>query len=296
MAVGIVIAIVLGLVVGGLAGYYYQQKRAAAELDSAETQAKSVVEEARRLAETTRRAGELEARDEAIRIRQSAEAEAARLRQEIEGEVKTRLADAERREERLLRREEGADAKTAMLDRKELSLEERDHELDATRRQLDSSAEEHRKRLEQIAGMSSAEARANLVHQIEDDAKREAMGVVRDIEQQAREEGERRARKIVTIAIQRVASEQTSESTVAVLPLPSDEMKGRIIGREGRNIRAFEAVTGVDVIIDDTPDAVVFPASTRCAARSARLALEKLVADGRIHPARIEEVVERARR
>jgi ribonuclease Y len=162
--------------------------------------------------------------------------------------------------------------------------------------ELEHSAEKHRERLESVANMTTQEAKEALVAQIVNEAKREAMATVRDLEQQAREEGEERARKIVTIAIQRVASDQTSESTVSVFHLPSDDMKGRIIGREGRNIRAFEAHTGVNLIIDDTPEAVVLSCFDPVRRETARLALEKLVGDGRIHPARIEEMVERSKR
>src|SRR6185437_3295555 len=147
-----------------------------------------------------------------------------------------------------------------------------------------------------VSRLTAQEARETLMTQLVDDAKRDAMSTVREIEQRAREEGEERARKIVTIAIQRVASDQTSESTVSVFTLPSDDMKGRIIGREGRNIRAFEAHTGVNLIIDDTPEAVVLSCFDPVRRETARLALEKLVGDGRIHPARIEEMVERSQR
>ncbi|HEV2824725.1 MAG TPA: ribonuclease Y, partial [Actinomycetota bacterium] len=181
------------------------------------------------------------------------------------------------------------------VDRREATLHDREQALEATRAELESASEEHRRRLEQVAAMTAAEAKAMLVKQIEEDAKRDAMGLVRDLEQQAREEADRRSRKIVTLAIQRVASEQTSESTVAVLPLPSDDMKGRIIGREGRNIRAFEAVTGVNLIIDDTPEAVLLSCFDPVRREIGRLPLEKLVSDGRIHPARIEETYDRAK-
>jgi ribonucrease Y len=164
------------------------------------------------------------------------------------------------------------------------------------RTQLERATELHRAQLERIAGLTSSEARDQLAAQVVDDAKRAAMSQVREIEQRAREEGEERARKIVTIAIQRVASEQTAESTVSVFALPSEDMKGRIIGREGRNIRAFEATTGVNLIIDDTPEAVVLSCFDPVRREAARLTLEKLVADGRIHPARIEEIHERSLR
>ena len=159
---------------------------------------------------------------------------------------------------------------------------------------LEQAADRHREQLERIAGMTSSEAREELVAHVVDDAKRSAMAQVREIEQRAREDGEERARKILTIAIQRVASEQTAESTVSVFALPSEDMKGRIIGREGRNIRAFEATTGVNIIIDDTPEAVVLSSFDPVRREAARMTLEKLVQDGRIHPARIEEVHERS--
>ena len=191
--------------------------------------------------------------------------------------------------------DELSEARTAKLDLKAGELDERDEKLaggpgSASRR----STEQQRAQLERVAGMTSSEARDQLMAEVVDDAKRAAMAQVREIEQRAREEGEERARKILTIAIQRVASEQTAESTVSVFALPSEDMKGRIIGREGRNIRAFEATTGVNLIIDDTPEAVVLRSFDPVRREAARLTLEKLVQDGRIHPARIEEVHERS--
>ena len=162
------------------------------------------------------------------------------------------------------------------------------------RAEVDRIGQERRKELERIGRLTAQEAREALVAQVVDEAKRDAMATVREIEQRAREEGEDRARKIVTIAIQRIASEQTAESTVSVFPLPSEDMKGRIIGREGRNIRTFEAVTGVNLIIDDTPEAVVLSCFDPVRRETARITLEKLVGDGRIHPARIEEMYQRA--
>ncbi len=302
MQAGILIGVVVGILIGFAAAYIYQRKQSASTLGSAESQARTLVEEARREADTTRREALVEARDAALQIRQAAEAETLKLRQEVEAESRSRVAEIQRREERLLAREESLEAKTAMLDRREAAIHDheqaihqREQAIEARRRELDTTSDEHRKRLEQVAAMTAAEAKAVLIKQIEDEAKRDAMGLVRDIEQQAREQADRRARKIVTLAIQRVASEQTSESTVAVLPLPSDDMKGRIIGREGRNIRAYEAVTGVNLIIDDTPEAVLLSCFDPVRREIGRLTLEKLVSDGRIHPARIEETYERAK-
>jgi ribonuclease Y len=290
-----IIGIVVGVVLGVAVGATYQRKQQTTMLGSAHEQAKALLEDATRRAETTKREAAVEARDEALRLRQSAESEVTKLRAQVEAEGQARLVELQRREERLVAREESHEAKAALLDRREASLHDREESVQTARHQLETAADEHRRRLEQVAAMTAGEAKALLVKQVEEDAKRDAMGLVRDLEQQAREEADRRARKIVTLAIQRVASEQTSESTVSVLPLPSDDMKGRIIGREGRNIRAFEAVTGVNLIIDDTPEAVLLSCFDPVRREIGRLTLEKLVSDGRIHPARIEETHDRAK-
>jgi ribonuclease Y len=292
---GIILGILGGIIVGFAVGAAYQRKQAAGVLGSADEQARAIIEDARRQAETSQREAAVEARDSALQSRQAAESESVRLRSEAESEARSRLLEVQRREERLLVREETIEGKLAALDRREAGLGEREQAADAARRELDEAAEEQRRRLEQIAGLTAVDAKAMLVKQVEEEAKRDAMALVRDLEQQAREEAERRGRKIVTLAIQRVASEQTSESTVAVLPLPSDDMKGRIIGREGRNIRAFEAVTGVNLIIDDTPEAVLLSCFDPVRREVGRITLEKLVSDGRIHPARIEETYDRAK-
>jgi ribonucrease Y len=216
------------------------------------------------------------------------------MRRQAEEELRTRREELRRNEERFERGEQQAETRHAELERREKELARIARELQAMRLEIDRAATQTRKELERVSRMTAQEARESLVKQIIGDAKRDAMGTVREIEQQAREEGENRARKIVTIAIQRVASDLTSESTVSVFPLPSDDMKGRIIGREGRNIRTFEALTGVNLIIDDTPEAVVLSSFDPVRREVARLTLEKLVADGRIHPARIEETHERA--
>ena len=298
MDAGIIAVAAAALAAGIGAGYFfgttYQAKRSSTLLGSAKQQAEALVEDARRQAETARREAMVEGRDEALKLRQGAEEEVLKLRQEVEGEIRSRMVEVQRREDRLLAREEGLESKAGTLDQREASLHEREQALEQGRQDLEAAAEEQRRRLEQVAAMTSAEAKAVLVKQVEEEAKRDAMGLVRDLEQQAREEADRRARKIVTLAIQRVASEQTAESTVSVFPLPSDDMKGRIIGREGRNIRAFEAMTGVNLIIDDTPEAVVLSCFDPVRRETARLTLEKLVSDGRIHPARIEEAYERS--
>jgi ribonucrease Y len=286
---------VLALALGIAVGILIYRKQTTNVLGSARHQASALVEDARREAETIRKEAGVEARDEALKLRQAAETDLARARHDGEAERRSRGEEVKRREDRLLAREEAFDAKAEGLDRREAGLHEREELLRTRQAELDQAMAEHSDRLEQIAGMTAVEAKTALVKHIEDAAKREAMTLVRDLEQQAREEADRRARKIVTLAIQRVASEQTTESTVAVLPLPSDDMKGRIIGREGRNIRAYEAVTGVNLIIDDTPEAVLLSCFDPVRREVGRITLEKLVADGRIHPARIEETYDRAK-
>ncbi|HEY3902536.1 MAG TPA: ribonuclease Y [Streptosporangiaceae bacterium] len=239
----------------------------------------------------------------ATRTAERAAEQAAQTRRELDEE--TRLVTAETRQLRsdLERREIRVAERESRLDDEMRKLDQRADELDQTRKDLDQRSaaldeldHQQHAELERIAGLTAGEAKAELVATIHTQAKREAAVAVRDIENDAKKEGQQRARKIVTLAIQRVASEQTSESVVSVLQLPADEMKGRIIGREGRNIRAFETVTGVNLIIDDTPEAVLLSCFDPVRREIGKLTLERLVADGRIHPQRIEEVYERSRR
>jgi ribonucrease Y len=273
------------LALGVAAGFGIRWVMAARDVSSAETRARKLVADAQAQAEEHVRDALLEVKEEI-----------AAMRREAEEDVRARREEARRREGQLSKREESVEAKEAEMDRAARALAERNEKLDRTREELARAQEEERRHLEQVARMTAQEARETLIGQLTDQAKREAMGTVREIEQRAREEAEARARKIVTIAIQRVASEQTAESTVSVFTLPSDDLKGRIIGREGRNIRAFEALTGVNLIIDDTPEAVVLSSFDPVRREIARLTLDKLVQDGRIHPARIEEMFERSSR
>jgi ribonucrease Y len=229
--------------------------------------------------------------------------QAAQARQKLDEEISAITAEAkqlrsdlERREIRIAEREHRLDGELRRLDHVSEELDQARKDLDSRQAALDQRDSEQRQALERVAGLTADEAKAELVTVMETQAKREAAVVVRDIENEARREGQQRARKIITLAIQRLASEQTSESVVSVLHLPADEMKGRIIGREGRNIRAFETVTGVNLIIDDTPEAVLLSCFDPVRREIGRLTLERLVADGRIHPQRIEEVFEQSRR
>jgi len=269
----------IAAVLGGalLAGTVFYIIGRRLERQAGEAAARAAADQSARLLEETRQRFALEARSEVLRARE-----------EIEREAERRRADLSRREQALERRLAELDGRERALERRTAALTEREaalaqHERDAV------------VRLEKLAGLTAQEAKQELMRRLEDEARSEAAALLRDIREEARKTAEREARKIVALAIQRIATEQTVESTVAAVSLPNDEMKGRIIGREGRNIRAFEAATGTDVIIDDTPDTVVVSCFDPVRREIARLALERLIADGRIHPGRIEELVRKAR-
>jgi ribonuclease Y len=285
-----VIVGVVALIVGAAAGFLIHTNMARSSAHSLEAEARQ------KLVAADQRSvhAEQEAAQTLRKALEEAKEDAGQIRREAEEDVKARREEIARLERRIAETEDELRGRNAKLDLKAAELEERDERLQEVRARLERSADQQRVQLERVAGMTSSEARDQLMTDVVDDAKRAAMAQVREIEQRAREEGEERARKILTIAIQRVASEQTAESTVSVFTLPSEDMKGRIIGREGRNIRAFEATTGVNLIIDDTPEAVVLSSFDPVRREAARLTLEKLVQDGRIHPARIEEVHERS--
>ncbi len=296
-----------------------------ADLETAKSEAAEIIRQAAELREQAEReAAELlrRAEDSARAVRERAEAESAlrgslveaeareagrksaeAFRTQAEEEVRALRAELHERDARLVQREQRLEVRAAAVDEQTRQIEARDHDLAAReaelarrRAEVVDLEEERRRTLEDAARLTAAQARAELVKVVEADARRDAAVLVRDIEAQARERGEERARKIVTLAIQRVASDATTESVVSVLHLPSDEMKGRIIGREGRNIRSFESVTGVNVIIDDTPEAVLLSCFDPVRREIAKITLEALVGDGRIHPHRIEEEHDRARR
>ncbi|HVM34375.1 MAG TPA: ribonuclease Y [Actinomycetota bacterium] len=281
----------LGLLLGGVVGYVARKSQAEKQVGSAEQRAKSVVDEAEREAEAKRREALVEAKDEIFRMRTQAEAD---LR-EAEAELKERRADINKKEDRLAQRESTLDQRTSGLDRKEQAIEQREELIQRRKEELDRAESQVRTELERVAGMTAIDAKQVLIDQMTDDAKRDAMVLVRDIEAQAREEAEKRARKIIAISMQRIASELTTEATVTTVTLPNEDMKGRIIGREGRNIRAFEAATGTNLIIDDTPEAVVLSCFDPIRRETARLTLERLIGDGRIQPARIEDIHQKSK-
>jgi ribonucrease Y len=286
--ISVVVAFFLGRRTGGN-DKVAEQRRAKATADETATR---ILDEARREAETARKSAIVEGKEEILQLRES-----------IEKEMRDRRSTVEREEKRVLEREGQLDRARELLEGREVDMQQRitelgrrDSRLADRERELERHIEEERRRLEQVAGLSAEQAKAELVRRMEDAAIADAANRLREIRETSRRNAEREAKKIVALAVQRVAAETTAETTVSAVSLPNDEMKGRIIGREGRNIRAFELATGVDVIIDDTPDTVVVSCFDPVRRETARLALEKLVSDGRIHPGRIEEVVAKARK
>ena len=273
-------------------GQQTELERQRAAKASSDEIAKRIVEEAEREAETLRKTAVLSGKEELIKLREAAELELRSRRSSVEAEerrVGERESALERRAEAVEQRDRDVGRRASDFGRREKAMQSREEELE---RML----AEERRRLEQMAGMSAQDAKAELIRRLEEEAQADAANTLREIRESARRNAEREAKKIVALAIQRIAADTTAENTVSAVSLPNDEMKGRIIGREGRNIRAFELATGVDVIIDDTPDTVVVSCFDPIRREVARLALEKLVSDGRIHPGRIEEVVNKSRR
>ena len=282
----------VAFVVGRRTGRDTEVRARKAAGDTAEELVKRIIGDAEREAEGLRKQSVLSGKEEAMRAREEWESEARRRREELEREekrVQEREVVLDRKFELVETRDKDVGRRASDLGRKEKSVEERQQELD-------KMVGEERRRLEQLAGLSAAEAKAELIRRMEEEAQADAANRLREIRESAKRNADREAKKIVALAVQRIAADHTAEITVSAVALPKDEMKGRIIGREGRNIRAFELATGVDVIIDDTPDSVVVSCFDPVRREVARLALEKLVADGRIHPGRIEEVVEKARK
>ena len=284
----IIVPIITGIVclaVGVVIGFLYRKSVAEKAIGDAETEATRIINEAIKAGETKKRESILEAKDEIHR-----------QRVEADRELKERRNETQQLERRLIQREEALDKKSDTLDRKNEELNRHLEAVQHEKTELQRVKDEQVEKLEQIASMTRDEAREMLVNSIEAEAQHDAAVKVREINQKLKDESEQTAREIISTAIQRCAADHVSEATVSVVPLPNDEMKGRIIGREGRNIRTLETITGVDLIIDDTPEAITVSSFDPVRREVARLALEKLIADGRIHPTRIEDMVEKARR
>lgn len=267
------------------AGYLYRRRIGEKALGEAESVAKDLVEAAKKEADAKRREVVLEAKDEVFR-----------LRSELDRELKERRGELQRLERRVLQKDESLDKKMEQLERKEEQLSRKDVEAQRLREKAEELVAAQQTELERISGLSNEDAKKILLDAVEREIRHETSIMIKDIEAQAKEEAEKKSREIISTAIQRYAADHVAETTVSVVELPNDEMKGRIIGREGRNIRALETLTGIDLIIDDTPEAVIISGFDPVRREVARIALERLVTDGRIHPARIEEMVEKAQK
>ena len=278
----IIICIVV-LVIGLLIGYILRKNIGEKTIGSAEQKAKNLILDAEKKSETIKKEITLEAKEEAHR-----------MRNDVEREVRERRAEIQRSERRLIQKEESVDRKLENIEKREESITKHENQIQEKKKELDNFVAKQVEELEKISGLTADEAKALLLEEIEKDVRHDASLMIKDIESKAKEEADKRAKEIITGAIQRCAADHVAESTVSVVALPNDEMKGRIIGREGRNIRAIETLTGVDLIIDDTPEAVIVSGFDPVRREIARIALEKLIVDGRIHPTRIEEMVEKA--
>ncbi len=283
-----IIAVVVGvlcLVIGIVVGVFMRKQIAEAKIKSAEDEAKRIVDEAEKTAETKKKEALIEAKEEILKNKN-----------EMESELKERRNEVSRLEKHAQQKEESLDKKIELYEKKEEALVEKGKQLEAREAELDGIIAKEVEKLEQISGFTSEQAKEYLLNKIESEVRHEAAMKIAEIEQEYKEEADNKARNIISLAIQRCASDYVSEATVSTVALPNDEMKGRIIGREGRNIRTIETLTGVDLIIDDTPEAITVSSFDPVRREVARMSLEKLVSDGRIHPARIEEMVEKSRK
>ncbi len=279
------VIVVLAVVITWFVAIAYRKNIAEAKTGKAEDKAREIIDEALKSAEAKKRETLLEAKEEALR-----------MKNEIDKEVKDRRAEIQRAEKRVLSKEENLERKTEAIEKKEANLSKKEAELETMRSEIAQLEAKRTQELERISGLTSEQAKEYLLKTVEDEVKHETAVMIKELETRAKEEADKKAKEYVVTAIQKCAADHVSETTISLVQLPNDEMKGRIIGREGRNIRTLETMTGVDLIIDDTPEAVILSSFDPVRREVARIALEKLILDGRIHPARIEEMVEKAQK
>ncbi len=281
----VLVCILVTAVITALVTSNYQKKSSAKTIGNAEDKAREIIDEALKTAEAKKRESLLEIKEESIRTKN-----------ELDKEIKERRAEAQRFERRVQQKEENIDKKADAIEKKEASLAAKEESLNKMKEEVSKLNEQRVQELERISGLTSEQAKDYLLKIVEDEVKHESAVMIKEMESRAKEEADKKAKEYVVSAIQRCAADHVSETTISVVQLPNDEMKGRIIGREGRNIRTLETMTGVDLIIDDTPEAVILSGFDPIRREVARIALEKLIVDGRIHPARIEEMVEKAQK
>ncbi|PEJ34995.1 ribonuclease Y [Peribacillus butanolivorans] len=287
-----IIFTLLGLIVGAVVGYFIHKSKFENKIAGAKGSAEQILEDAKREAEALKKEALLEAKDEIHKVRSDSDRESRERRSELQKQENRLL----QREENLDRKDETLDKRESLLEKKEDSLNQRQQHIEEMESKVDEMVRKQQTELERVSGLTREEAKAIIIDRMENELAHDVALMIKESDTRAKEEADKKAKEILSLAIQRCAADHVAETTVSVVNLPNDEMKGRIIGREGRNIRTLETLTGIDLIIDDTPEAVILSGFDPIRRETARLALEKLVQDGRIHPARIEEMVDKARR